>query len=128
MVRGAKFITTLVAEFPERGRRRTLYCDLVYFSPLLGYTVTIPAGFPTDFASVPRLPFAFLLAGDTGHYAAVVHDWIYSGRFAACRSRRLADDVLVEALAATGVPVWRRGLMWWAVRIFGWRAWRRGQA
>jgi len=35
------------------------------------------AGLETDFASVPRLPLAYLIAGNTAHKAAVIHDYLY---------------------------------------------------
>lgn len=93
---------------------------LIYQSDVAGQTFTVPAGFLTDLASVPRLPFAYWLTGGTANAAAVVHDYLYSTRKV---SRKVADDVLAEASAVTGVPAWRRGLMWAAVRLFGWGPW-----
>lgn len=75
----------------------------------------VPQGFKTDFASVPRLPFAYLLAGNTSHEAAVIHDWMYADGF----ERAFADDVFYAALRAEGVSLWRRWLMYRAVRLFG---------
>ena len=40
--------------------------------------IHVPHGFVTNFASVPRLPFAYLLFGGKGNRAAVVHDYLYS--------------------------------------------------
>lgn len=78
--------------------------------------LTVPAGFKTDFASVPRLPLSFLLTGDFGHKAAVVHDYLYSLKV----KRRWVDAVFEAGLRAEEVPWWRRKLMWGAVRSFGW--------
>lgn len=89
---------------------------LVYESDVAGMTITVPAGFQTDLASVPRLPVVYLLTGGTSNEAAVVHDYLYSTGIV---SRKIADAVLSEASKVTGVPAWRRGLMWAAVRIFG---------
>lgn len=89
---------------------------LVYQSAVAGRLITVPEGFTTDFASVPRLPFVYDLFGDAAHQAAVVHDYLYStGEL----SRETADRVLLEAMAAEGVPAWRRYPMYWAVRAFG---------
>ena len=83
--------------------------------------IVVPAGFVTDFASVPRLPLAFLLAGDTAHKSATIHDYLYSkevashGKF----SRRDADRILREAMEDEDVWWWRRWLMWCGVRLFG---------
>ncbi len=96
-----------------------LIAPLVYFSDLAG-TITVPGGFVTDFASVPRLPIAFLLAGDTGHAAAVIHDFLYTSHQV---RRETADAVFKEALLVGGEPGWRAWLMWAAVRIGGGGPW-----
>jgi Protein of unknown function (DUF1353) len=95
---------------------------LAYQSDLAGRIFTVPVGFRTDLASVPRLPLAYLLAGGRASEAAVVHDFLYRSHLV---PRRLADGVFREAAAVTGVPAWLRWLMWAAVRAFGWRHWER---
>jgi hypothetical protein len=99
-----------------------LVAPLIYDSPVLGRQVVAPEGFVTDFASVPRLPLAYLLAGDTAHEAAVIHDYLY--KYNTC-TRAEADAVLDEASASLGEPWWRRQLMWTAVRVGGWVPWNR---
>ena len=103
---------------PAQDGRSTwrLTADLVYQSDLLGRLVTVPAGFVTDFASVPRLPVVWYLAGGTDQKAAVVHDFLYHSHDV---SRAEADAVLREASAVNGQPWWRRNLMWAGVRLFG---------
>lgn len=94
----------------------TLTAPLVYHSDRLRRFVTVPAGFVTDFASVPRIPVAFLLAGDCGQEAAVIHDFLYVTHEV---DRATADSVFREALLAGGEPRWRAWLMWAGVRIGG---------
>lgn len=103
------------AQADGRGMWR-LEHPLVFQSAVLGRAITVPECFETDFASVPRVPVAYWLAGDTAHPAAVVHDYLYSTGEV---SRATADRVLLEAMAAEGVPAWRRYPMYWAVRAFG---------
>lgn len=98
---------------------------LVYQSDVAGITITVPAGFQTDLASVPRLPVIYLLCGDTSTAAAVVHDYLYGSNLV---DRATADAVLREASAVTGVPAWRRGLMWAGVRLFGASHWSGNKA
>jgi hypothetical protein len=93
---------------------------LIYQSDVAGQTFVVPAGFQTDLASVPRLPVIYLLTGDTSSAAAVVHDWLYSSHVV---PRAMADAVLKEASQATGVPGWRRWLMWAGVRLGGGSHW-----
>ena len=80
-----------------------------------GCEITVPEGFSNDFASVPRIPLAFWLAGDTAHRSGVVHDYLYSVK----APRNLADEVFMACMKAEGVPGWRRSLMYAAVRAFG---------
>lgn len=98
-----------------------LLAPLVYQSDVAKLTFTVPAGFVTDFASVPRLPIAFMLTGDCAHAAAVVHDWNYTTQQV---SRAVADAVLREAGIASGVPAWRMAMMWLGVRIGGGSHWQ----
>lgn len=80
-----------------------------------GWRLTVPAGFSNDLASVPRLPLAYWLAGNTAHRSGVVHDYLYSVK----APRDLADEVFMACMKAEGVPGWRRSLMYAAVRAFG---------
>lgn len=107
------------AENEGRGSWR-LDSPLVYQSDVAKETFTVPAGFVTDFASVPRLPVAFLLAADSCHEAAALHDWLYTTHPV---DRATADAILREASAVTGAPAWRAWLMWAGVRVFGGAHW-----
>lgn len=88
-----------------------------YKSTLLGGAIiTVPQGFRTNFASVPRLPFAYWLFGGVAKQAAVVHDYLYS---TGAVSRAKADAVLREASKVSGVSWGKRQSMWLAVRFAG---------
>jgi hypothetical protein len=93
-----------------------LFAPLVYSSAIAGQTISVPSGFVTDYASVPRIPGIWWVAGGCADEAAVVHDWIYNQQIV---SRDLADKVFLEAMEASGVSAWRRYLMYAAVRAFG---------
>lgn len=123
----SRFLTPLDARRIEdtshdgRGTWRLL-APLVYESDLAGITVTAPEGFVTDLASVPRLPFAYLLTGGVGHAAAVIHDVLYTKHQVV---RSTADDIFHEALLVLGIPRWQAALMWVGVRLGGWIGWKR---
>ncbi|MEQ1663187.1 MAG: DUF1353 domain-containing protein [Thiobacillus sp.] len=112
--------TTKVKEAGDAGRARwKLLCELAYNSQIHGLII-VPAGYVTDFASVPRLPFAYWLTGDTAHASAVVHDYLCSVEYARCKiSWARAADVFREAMKHEKVPAWRRTMMYWAVRMVG---------
>ncbi|RFP32406.1 DUF1353 domain-containing protein [Duganella sp. BJB476] len=118
----SRFLTKLqleVADNTDDGKW-VLTAALIYQSDVAGRTFVVPRGFQTDLASVPRLPVIFLLTGDTSNQAAAVHDYLYSSHEV---TREMADAVLREASEVTGVPAWRRWLMWAGVRAGGASHW-----
>ncbi len=108
--------TTLVDRRADDGTGLwRLNTSFVYQSDLAGILV-VPAGFCTDFASVPRIPVAYWFAGGLADEPAVVHDYLYStGKLA----RDKADAVFLEAMTVIQVPVYKRVPMYLAVRAFG---------
>jgi hypothetical protein len=113
----------LVSDATNEGRGTwRLNTPLAYQSDVAGKTFTVPAGFETDFASVPRTPVAFLLTADSAHEASALHDWLYTPVQPV--DRTTADAVLREASLVTGVPTWRAFLMWAGVRAFGSTHWK----
>lgn len=85
--------------------------------------LSVPAGFVTDFASIPRALWP-VIGHPAGPYvqAAVLHDCLYRepGMFV---TRAKADAIFLEAMEVLGVSWWRRRAMWAAVRAFGGAAW-----
>lgn len=90
--------------------------------------VTVKQGFRTDFASIPRLFWALL--PPTGLYgkAAVIHDWLYREQSFINLTRKWADEIFLEGMLVLGVPKWKAKTMYYAVRAFGWNAWRKNAA
>ena len=77
--------------------------------------VSVPKGFVTDFASVPRILWPIFPPAGPWCEAAVVHDYLCCT--GTC-SRFLADAIFREAMYQLGVPIWRRVAMYYAVRVF----------
>ena len=85
--------------------------------------ITVPAGFVTDFASIPRLLWRLL--PPTGRYtrASVVHDLLY--RTPGLCTRAQADAVLYEAMKyPCKVGFFTRWTIWLGVRVGGWAAFK----
>ena len=117
----SKFLTDLDAELVQSEPALwKLTLPLLYQSDVANTTFVVPVGFTTDLASVPRIPIAYMLAGGTSNEASVVHDYLYSSHEV---DRATADAVLREASALTGVPGWRRWIMWAGVRLGGGSHW-----
>lgn len=118
----SRFVTRLAATNldPDFAGGRGLWElveDLVYESDCAAMTITVPAGFKTDFASVLRLPVIYLFFGDKAHAPATVHDYLYNTGIV---PRKTADDVFFEAMKiGTKLSALERRMMWAAVRIFG---------
>lgn len=119
----SKFLTSLQVEQIEdngedgRGTWRLL-SPLVYQSDVAGITLTVPAGFVTDFASIPRIPLIFDWLGDRGNLAATLHDWLYTKPHP-LPSRDMADEVLHEALVAQGIGLLEAESIYLGARLGG---------
>ena len=106
----------------------------------LPYIITVPKGYVTDMASVPRGCWAFIAPFDVAR-AAVIHDIMYEkintqyktvNESAAAEDgpatkkereayRKIADDTFLEGMNASEPPVaaWKKYAAYYAVRAFG---------
>lgn len=114
----------LVLEYLDGRRWRVI--EAFEYVPLKDSVVLVPAGFLTDFASIPRV-FWRVIGPPTGFgspygKAAVLHDFLYQcpGR----RTRKDCDDVFLDAMEMSGVGRVRRTVIYLAVRAGGGAAWR----
>jgi len=82
--------------------------------------ITVPAGFVTDLASIPRLFWNILPPFGKYTEAAVVHDWVYRNHLF---PRAICDAILLEAMQLCGVNWISRQIIYRNVRAFGWAAW-----
>jgi hypothetical protein len=122
-VAAAAFLSPLIAEeTDEFGGLWTLYKPLSYYSAILQRQIDVPAGFVTDYASVPRLLGVYDLEGGKCNKAAVIHDWLYSTQ---CVDRATADAVLREAILASGYSAATAALFYAAVRLGGGSHWKK---
>ena len=119
-----QFVTKLQVE-DDDGFPFTLLTTLIYLSKIGAAPgkinrISVPAGFKTDYASIPR--FFWRVLPPVGKYdrAAVVHDWLYAKNGV---TRKQADDILYEAMGVLGVPGWQRNVIYAGVRVGGWKPW-----
>jgi hypothetical protein len=95
---------------------------LVYDSALLQRTIVVPAGFKTDYASIPRILWVALPPVGRYDKDAVVHDFLYQHNGV---TRKQADDVLREAMEVSRVRRSQRDTIYAGVRVGGWWTWRK---
>lgn len=89
-----------------------------------GELYTVPAGFETDGASIPRWLWPVC-----GHplqaprvVAAIVHDFLYGGGDPEA-TREDADDLYRDMQIALGIPRWKAYVEWAALVMFGKSHW-----
>jgi len=85
-----------------------LISPLVYQSDLVG-EIVVPTGFITNFASFAPLKYAAIRE-------AVIHDYLYNKKNV---SRKMADQVFLEAMHSTGNEEAETHLMYLGVRLGG---------
>jgi hypothetical protein len=87
--------------------------------------VTVPRGFVTDFASVPRVFWSLMPPIGRYGYAALFHDFVYWQQVI---SRTSADRLLFDTMKELQVPRLTSTIIYGAVRVFGFMAWRANAA
>ena len=100
----------------QEGRYATLVLPLTY-AVNSAEDYTVPAGYRTDGATVPRF-FWRICPPWTGNYrkAVVLHDWL-------CDTKEIpyqrVHEIFAESMEALEVPIFQRTLMAIAVRRWG---------
>ncbi len=105
------------------------------------FSFQIPAGFKTDFASIPRLFWAVIAPSDsTILVPAIAHDYLYShtwiegyelidgklGKKKKVRFDRLKADLLLrDKMRSFKARIIKRNLVFLAVRLFGWWSYKK---
>ena len=122
----SSFTEKLIVSLESNGKRWKLEKEFSYYTDLLGErkTFTVPAGFETDFASIPKplLALPLIRWRDKFNKASVIHDWLYCTKKV---DRKTADRIFLEALLVLGIPRWKAYLFYAAVRLFGWTHWKK---
>ena len=101
------------------GRNFRLDHAFGFWSPRTG-VVSVPSGFITDLASIPRLFWNILPPFGKYTEAAVIHDYLYRTHLT---TRAVADRTLLEGMRLCRVSRWQRVVIYCAVRLFGGIPW-----
>lgn len=89
------------------------------------HAIVVPAGFVTDFASIPRAFQGMFATHGRYSRAAMIHDYLYWTQ--SC-SRTQADNLFLIAMIESGVDRFQRVAIHRAVRLGGGAAWRTNAA
>jgi hypothetical protein len=120
------FLSKLIVE-NDNGATMTLAQPLVYWSALFNAEMIVPAGFVTDFASIPRLLHTIIPKHGKYDAPAVLHDAAYQTGHIGDRSitQLDADRLMLEAMQVKGVRWTQRRAIYLGCRMGGWLVWRR---
>lgn len=116
-------ITKLVTHPLYDGKRHELFQDYIY--EVNGYRITVPKGFVTDLASVPRSFWTIFPPFGKYTPAAVIHDFLYSEHNTTGINRTLADKIFLHIMRELNVEFLKRKAMYRAVRLFGETSWKK---
>lgn len=94
--------------------------DMVYEVRKSGYSIVVPRGFVTDFASVPRIFWTIFPRHGEYTRAAIVHDYLYWQQ--QC-TRQQADELFDIIMEDSHVDSATRLTIYAAVRVWGDEAW-----
>lgn len=94
-------------------------CNKIYFT-VDGDLFEIPAHFETDLARIPKIVWPIMWPSHSSLIrASVVHDWFY--RKTCIFYRKQTDQIFYHMLINDGVPNLRASMMYYAMRLFGWK-------
>lgn len=115
----SSFTKPLRGEWNDDMDKFTLTEEFEYYTgtkDVPGDTIIVPAGFVTDFASVPK--FLHWLMHPTGRHgkAAVIHDYMYKMKL---YNRATCDNIFYDAMVVLNVSKVKALAMYKAVRLFG---------
>lgn len=83
-------------------------------------SITVSAGFVTDYASIPRRLWILFSPHDQYSRAAIVHDWLYWSQLC---TRAQADNLFMIAMKESKVCAAKRAIVYSAVHMLGQSAW-----
>ena len=94
-------------------------------SDLTKIEVSVPEGFVTDLASIPRAFWSIRRPEGRHAFAAVVHDYLY---WTQTKTRKEADNIFKQAMLDSKVGKKEAETLYQAVRQFGESAWENNKA
>ncbi|EBV2374764.1 DUF1353 domain-containing protein [Salmonella enterica] len=112
----SRFTTPAILEMLGHYNWRVYEPFEFYLSEDNSDAISVPAGFVTDLATVPRIFWSVMPPDGKYAKAAIIHDYLYDN---ALRTKKEADLIFLDGMAVLGVPKWKRIVMYLAVRIFG---------
>ncbi len=115
-----------VDTLPDGTIRLTSHLNVAIWDAfMIAFTLTVPAGFVSDGASIPKILWPILGSpiGNRHLPAAIVHDFLCESA-TSYEQRVIGDAVFFELLKRCDVPYWRRAAMYCGVRFYARFIWK----
>lgn len=90
-----------------------------------GTLYTVPKGFKTNFASIPKVFRCFIEPTGKWTNASVLHDYLYEVGYKIGVSRKQADKLFYDAMIDSFVANITANIMWFCVRAFAYFHYKR---
>ena len=97
---------------------------MTYMVGTTGIGITVPAGFVTDYATIPEWLWSLYSPHDQYSRAAIVHDYLYWSQLC---TRPQADNLFMIAMKESEVPQSTRQNVYAGVHLFGSVSWTDNQ-
>lgn len=105
--------------FPLSLKHRSFYNHGFFTqSPLMNYYIKVPAGFKTDFGTIPLLFQSIISPVGKPTKSFVVHDYLCYLSHQGLLKRSLADRVFLECMKIQKVNIIKRMVIYLSVRVF----------
>ena len=111
-------------EFKIHGSDKWQLTAPLMYETRSGIYISVPEGFITDLASIPRLFRSIYSVHGQHTRAAVIHDYLYSQSDPRAFTRSQADRIFYEAMLELGVRKSKAYVMYLGVRSGGYFAWK----
>lgn len=125
-IEGGEIVGSFKGKYEIRGYTPYTFITLAELSYTTdkGIVHTVPVGFVTDGASIPKAFWSWIGSPFTGLYRkpSLIHDYLYATQ---TTERIYADRIFLEGMKSEGVSWWKRRVMYSAVRIFAGGIWKR---
>lgn len=106
------FTTPAILEMPGHYLWRVHEPFEFYLSDDNSDVISVPAGFVTDLATVPRIFWSVMPPDGKYAKAAIIHDYLYDN---ALRTKKEANLIFLDGMTVPGAPKWKRIEMYLAV-------------
>ena len=114
----SQFKTGLIVNVLDTESMFSLAQELIYHSERLGRDIIVPAGYETDFASIPWILQSIVQVNGKHRRAAVVHDYLCTHGKIEGVTQREADLIFQEAMTVLDVRLTQRTAMFGMVRAY----------